>query len=305
MEIYQDLNALGGKPVGAVTVGNFDGLHLGHQALLELLTKNAGPKGSLVVTFEPHPREVLQPGVKVPRLMTPPHFQKELEALGVSRLLVLPFDESLKNTSAADFMAGLWKAAPFEHLVEGYDFVLGAGREGDRAFLEKWCAKKSVKFHQVSAVSHKGETVSSHRIRELLQEGEVEKAAGFLGRPFLVEAEVERGDQRGRLLHFPTANLKIPETLVLPKRGVYAGRARVKGVEHVAVANLGKRPTFHSSSALLLEVHLLDFSDDLYGERMEFEFVHYLREEKKFSSKEELVEQIAKDVAQTRSRMKE
>lgn len=302
MEIFTSFSELQAHQVGAVTIGNFDGLHLGHQNLVQALKRLAGNLPCLLVTFDPHPREVLCPGAKIPRLMEWEDLVDELKASGVNYVLRLRFDDKLKKTSAEDFMIALWKATSFRSLVIGHDFALGAQREGDGAYLSKWCEEKGAKFLQIPPFSLDGEVVSSQRIRESLMAGDVEKAALLLGRPFHLQGEVMRGDSRGRTLNFPTANLRVCDQLIKPRQGVYGGKAFVKGRSYFAVCNVGKRPTFKDEDPVTIEVHLLDFSEEIYEESLRFEFLFHLRDEKKFSSKEELIRQIQQDIHEARGK---
>lgn len=304
MEIFTSFSDLRAHKMGAVTIGNFDGLHLGHQSLVRALTEAAGDRPCLLVTFDPHPREVLCPGTRVPHLLEWDDLVSELQSLGVTSILRLPFNDELKSTSADEFMRRLWEATSFEALVIGHDFALGSHREGDGAYLSRWSQERGVEFQQIPPFKQNGEVVSSQKIRESLLNGDVEKAARFLGRPFRLKGRVIQGDARGRTLNFPTANLEVSAPMIRPRRGVYGGKAFVRGQSHVAVCNLGKRPTFKEEDSATIEVHLLDFSEEIYNETLSFEFLFHLREEKKFSSKEELITQIRKDIELARGKFK-
>tara|TARA_B100000609_G_scaffold199689_1_gene206722 strand:+ start:29583 stop:30482 length:900 start_codon:yes stop_codon:yes gene_type:complete len=291
------------KPVGAATIGNFDGFHRGHQCLVsQVVQKGKGEGGSLLVTFEPHPREILNPQVRVPRLSSDwTQLCGHFEAAGLDEVLQLQTSREFLKLTATDFMEMLWEKRPFRHLVVGHDFALGANREGNAEFLKKWCDQKHIEFFQVEAFVVDGEVVSSQRIRSELLNGHVDKAATLLGQPYLVQGEVQRGEGRGKLLKFPTANILIEGKQLVPQAGVYAGWVWVKNKRHPAVVNLGKKPTFENSGEdSLLEIHILDFEKDIYGEILKFEFVHHLREVRKFPSLDSLVEQIGKDVLQAR-----
>lgn len=305
MEIFKTFSELKTHKVGAVTIGNFDGFHLGHQSLIHTLKKATQNQPCLLITFDPHPREVLNPSQQVPRLSRWEDLLDQFSAIGVDYVLRLQFTEDLKNTSAQDFMATLWSATQFTKLVVGHDFALGSQREGNGLFLSNWCQERNVDFVQVPPFEAEGETVSSQKIREAVIAGNMNRAAQFLGHPFFLKGKVMRGDARGRTLGFPTANIYIESRLIEPAQGVYGGKAMIRGKSYYAVCNIGRRPTFNSmDSETRIEIHLLDFSEDIYDELLMFEFHFSLRRELKFSSKEELMGQIQKDIALTRERFK-
>lgn len=302
METFKSFHDLETHQVGGVTIGNFDGFHLGHQSLIQALKRATAERPCLLITFDPHPREVLSPGIQVPRLSEWDELLENFEKSGVDLVLRLTFDERLKNTSARDFMAQLWSAAPFTSLVVGHDFALGSQREGDASYLAHWSQEKNVSFLRVSPFELGGEIVSSQRIREALIKGDVKKAAQLLGRPFRLSGLVVKGDARGRTLNFPTANLKVSNQLIRPAFGVYGGRSFIKGKVYDSVCNIGRRPTFKNQDDITIEVHILNFSDEIYDETLDFEFLFRIREEKKFDSKEELIKQIHKDILSAKER---
>jgi len=287
---------LGGlRPV--VTVGNFDGVHRGHQALVTAAVSRALESfGSAVaLTFDPHPARVLQPERAPRSLMTLEHKAEYLAALGVDVLAVLPFTHDLAAESPEGFarvvLAGTLRARA---VVVGAGFRFGKGRAGDVALLRRLGESLEFEVFAVPAVMHEGRPVSSTRIRESLAAGDVASAAALLGRPYFVEGRVVRGEGRGRTLGVPTANLDAANE-ILPKNGVYAARARVAtGVLRPAVVNVGRRPTF-GGDALTVEAHLLDFEADLYGQSLRLFFQARLRDERTFADKGALVRQIHED----------
>jgi riboflavin kinase/FMN adenylyltransferase len=292
---------------GVVALGNFDGVHRGHQMVireaLDLSRRLGVPCG--VMTFEPHPRSLFAPDTP-PFRLTPFRIKARLiEALGVDFLLMQHFDRAFANHTALSFIEdvlinGLGAAA----VVAGYDFAFGKGREGRIALLQQAAEQGAFQLMSVSQqIAIDGQTFSSNLIRIALQDGKPEAAAALLGRAWEIEGRVETGDQRGRILGFPTANIHLADYL-RPAIGVYAVRAGVDrgGATqwHDGVANLGRRPTF-ANPDLLLEAHLFDFDDDLYGRHVRVALHHYIRPERKFAGLDDLRAQITLDSQTARS----
>ncbi len=269
-----------------VAVGEFDGVHLGHREVI------AG--SDTVVTFEPHPAAVVRPGGG-PKLLTTLELKAELVAgLGVEELVVVPFDEGFAHQEAAEFIDRvLVEALDATHVSVGQNFRFGHRARGTAALLAD---DRRFQTRVVALVEVDGVPVSSTRIRNLLSEGEAAAAARLLGAPFRMRGEVVTGDQRGRGLGFPTANIVPDPKLACPGHGVYACRVG----ERMAAVNVGVRPTFGADLQLLVEAYVLDFEGDLYGERLTIEFIAKLRGEERFESVEQLITQIARDVEQTR-----
>lgn len=300
---YSDLPA---EALGAVVVlGNFDGLHRGHQVVLnEARAVAARLKAPLaLITFEPHPRSFFAPAKPPFRLSSLRTKALVLEELGVDFLIALHFDEALAAMSAEEFViAVLVRALKARHVVVGYDFVFGHKRGGGAALLRWMAEMEGFGLSVVEAAGADGEIFSSTRIRQHLSEARPQDAADLLGRWWCIEGRVLPGDRRGRTIGFPTANIELGDYLV-PALGVYAVRAGIEsanGIEwHDAVANLGRRPTFGKED-VLLEVHLFDFSGDLYGKHLLVQFVDFIRQERKFDGLEALKAQIAADAARAR-----
>jgi riboflavin kinase / FMN adenylyltransferase len=288
-------------PVAWVTIGNFDGLHRGHRAILDRVVTGAHADGgeAAVVTFDPHPRCVLQPDRCPPSITTIEEKAELLGELGVDRLVVLAFNLEMSRWSADHFCSRLITAFALRRLVVGHDFALGHKRQGDIAFLRSWGAEHGFEVETIDPLEDDGEPVSSTRIRAALAAGDVEAAAHLMERPWFIDAEVEHGEKRGRLLGFPTANLTIPRSKALPARGIYACRVRARGTWWDAATSVGVRPTF-GGEHVTVEPHLLDFDGDMYGDRLRCEFVARLREERAYATAAELVEQMHVDVAETR-----
>ncbi|WP_018427189.1 bifunctional riboflavin kinase/FAD synthetase [Hoeflea sp. 108] len=290
---------------GVVAIGNFDGIHRGHQAVLERALEEARRRGvpALVLTFEPHPRKVFRPNVPL-FVLTPPHVKARLiEALGFDGVIERPFTRAFSSQSAEDFVTAILQdQLGISHVVTGFDFHFGKNRQGGPAFLMESGERHGFGVTLVDAFRDEGaEIVSSSRIRELLTQGEAAEAAGLLGYRYTVEAEVVGGAQLGRTLGFPTANMQLsPETTL--KEGIYAVRfRRADGTLHDGVASFGRRPTVGDNLAPLLETFVFDFSGDLYGEIASVSFFGYLRGEIKFDGLDPLVAQMKLDEAEARA----
>lgn len=294
-----------GWPSPAVSAGNFDGVHRGHQALVDLVVQDAiGARGTAVaLTFDPHPSRVLSPDRAPASLMSVAQKAEVLSELGVDKLAVLPFTLELSRQTPEAFVRGvLHGALGARVVVVGSSFRFGRQRAGDVAALAAFGAELGFRVHSLDPVMYDGAPISSTRIREVLARGAVESAREMLGRGFCVEGRVELGEGRGRLLGFPTANLLLVNEM-LPAPGVYACWCRrVAGapvVARAAVVNVGRRPTF-GSGGLRVEAHLLDYTADLYGDSLRLEFVQRLREERAFADSDALAAQIRRDAEQAR-----
>ncbi len=301
-----------------VTTGTFDGVHLGHRAIVAYLVERAREVGGVptVVTFSPHPREVIA-GVRVPLLTTIDERADLLEALGVERFVVLPFSRALSQLSPEAYVEDvLLGQVGMREIVVGYDHRFGRGREGSRETLERIGRTRGFTVDVIPEQIYgagegvagdgpaRGVTISSSEIRRrLVEDGDAAGAALLLGRPYRLRGPVVRGDQRGRTIGFPTANVQPadPATLV-PKTGVYAVRAVLRGGEAVeGMMNVGVRPTFETDGRRTVEVHLFDFAGDLYGQTLAVDVVARLRDERRFSGPNALVAQLREDAGQARS----
>lgn len=285
-----------------LTVGVFDGVHRGHQAILSQLAAGAHSNGApaVVLTFDPHPAAVLG-GHDIKCLTTPDERADLLSAHGVDVIITERFTRDLSTVSAYDFMARLTRRLGLRHLLIGYDFALGRGREGNAARLTEIGRELGYSVEVVSAVSDESGVISSTAIRKLISVGDVAEAAKLLGHPYSLRGPVVHGDGRGRRIDVPTANIDSPRGKVIPANGIYACWARLGEARYRAATNVGIRPMFtpHLEQSLV-EAYLLDFDGDIYGQELELEFIARLRDEMKFPSVEALVEQIWRDVEQTR-----
>ena len=284
-----------------LTMGKFDGLHRGHQALIETVVERAGQLGfrSAVLTWEPHPAAVLRPDQPLQLLTSLEERIELMSGSGLDLLIVAPFTTETKSTSAEDYMGQICAAIPLRELWVGEGFAMGRGRSGDVPSLMVIGRELGFSVGTITPVMIDGAPVSSSRVRELLRAGNVEAVVGLLGRPFGLRGEVIEGDKRGRQIGFPTANMRISSNHVLPADGVYACRVYLNGEGLPAVTNIGVRPTFDGVRHAV-EPHLLDWSGDLYGQSIRVEFLHRLRGEQKFNGIDALVAQIKKDANQAR-----
>ncbi|HEY4187374.1 MAG TPA: bifunctional riboflavin kinase/FAD synthetase [Polyangia bacterium] len=292
----------------AIVIGNFDGVHRGHQALLETARRLADTTGGEVValTFDPHPARLLAPALAPPLIFS---FERRAELLGEAGadiVVVEPFTREFAAVEAEAFGSDvLGRDLNPAHVVVGYDFSFGKGRRGDTAMLEALGARFGFGVSIVRRVSIHGLTCSSTKVREFVLEGRVEGAAVLMGRPFEITGEVIRGAGRGRGIGFPTANIRS-EAELLPRAGIYAARAVIlnadgsPGETRLAALSVGTNPTFVSGGALTVEAYLLDYQGDLYGRRLRVQVIERLRDELRFDSTEALIKQIDADVARTR-----
>jgi riboflavin kinase/FMN adenylyltransferase len=284
-------------PNPVLTLGNFDGVHLGHQAIFKKVVERAGEiKGtSMAFTFEPHPLKVLSPE-RSPQLLNTFHGKMRLfEAAGIELVICANFTRVFADQHPEDFAREvLHRQIGVTEVYVGYDYAFGRGREGSIESLKRMGATYGFKVGVIEPVQVDGLVVSSSTVRDLISNGRVAEAARLLGRNYAIEGEVVHGSHRGHTLGFPTANLKTANELI-PAFGVYAVLAHVGGRTFKGVASIGIRPTF-DSGPVSVEVYLFDFSEDLYGREMEVVFIERLRGEERFSSAEALVRQIREDV---------
>jgi len=286
-----------------LAIGVFDGVHLGHQAVISTSAEHGQVVDGtpVVVTFDPHPEKILRPD-KAPHLLTAtPHKIALIRALGVRHLLIIPFDKHFASTEPEDFVQQLVQhSKPLREICVGHEWSFGKNRRGNLQLLEKLGAQFDFNVVGIPPVTVNGELVSSTTIRGAVEGGELKKAATMLGREYTILGTVVHGDDLGKKIGFPTANLSA-HSEQFPPNGVYFAEATLEGVVYPGVINLGYRPTMSTDrSDRVLEVYLLDFNRDIYGKELELRFVRYLRPEKKFENVDALVRQIECDVQQTR-----
>lgn len=303
MYIYESWQGIKDKHRNIVVgLGNFDGVHIGHQRLIAgLVDMTAEIEGTpAVFTFHPHPQAVLHPENSPPLLLTQEAKQDLMARLGVKVLLLIPFNLDFARLSPEDFIETvLHKELDARGVAVGYNYTFGFRGRGTPEMLEKYAGVYGYRLKIVPPVTLDGLPVSSTRIRGLLLEGRVEEAARFLGYYPFIESEVVEGARRGSTLGFPTANLNIAENLLVPANGVYSTKVYVNDEVYLGVANIGVRPTFQGQGRNV-EVHLLDFFQDLYGKKIKVQFTSRLRGEKRFCSPADLTRQIERDISQAR-----
>ncbi|MDL1912131.1 bifunctional riboflavin kinase/FAD synthetase [Chloroflexi bacterium CFX6] len=289
-------------PASWLTVGVFDGVHRGHQQILNRLVAGAHENGlpAVVLTFDPHPAKVFGRG-DIKLLTLPGERARLLGDLGVDVVVTHPFNRDVADTTAYDFMKYLKSRIGLTHILLGYDSTLGKDREGNASRLTEIGAELGYAVEVVSALGDESGVISSTEIRKLITVGKVVEAARLMGHPYALQGMVSRGDQRGKAIGFPTANLAYAREKVVPAGGIYACWAYLGGEKHRAAVNIGTNPTFTPDKTTLnVEAYLLDFDRDIYGEVLQLEFAARLRDELKYDSVAALVEQIGRDVEQAR-----
>jgi riboflavin kinase/FMN adenylyltransferase len=305
MKIFRDLAAVNFDSPTVLTIGTFDGVHRGHQALLEQLKQSARARQAqaAVIAFHPRPKAVLAPHLPNNDHLTTPEERIDLfEQLGLDVLLLIPFTLEFAQITAQNFVKMLVERLGMVELWAGHDFALGKNREGNLERLAALGQELNYRLCEFAPLTSAGEIVSSTRIRRLLLEGEVGRATAMLGRYPSLRSQIIRGAQRGRSIGFPTANFAVPAERLLPANGVYATFVHLPGVSQrlASVTNVGVRPSFGGGERTV-ESFIFDFEGDLYGQELTLEFVEHLRPEKKFNGLAELVAQISHDADQARA----
>ncbi len=285
-------------PSPIVTIGNFDGVHLGHQNLIrDLVTRAARIGGTpVVITFYPHPLQVLAPNNAPLQIQTLDQKLAILESLGIPLVVVIPFDMQLAQTEARDFAVGLWERLRLKEIYVGPNFAFGHRRQGSFNLLKEIGEEKGFVAGKIHQVQFRGNRVSSTAIRQALVSGQVGLARRLLARPYALKGVIIHGTGMGTKLQIPTANLQTPNELI-PRRGVYVTFFEVEGRRHKSVTNIGFRPTVNTEEAasLSIETHMLDYDQDVYGKEATLEFLVRLRDERRFPGKTALIERIQKD----------
>ena len=297
MLIFRGLNSTDKKPV-ALTIGNFDGVHLGHQALLKQLRMAAQLLGlpTAVLVFEPHPREFFTPQDAPARLTSMREKLEFFATLNVDRVYVCRFNSSFAQMSAVDFVHALSDKLTAKFVLIGDDFRFGNRRSGDFALMEKIGSQQDFKVEDMHSVSHNGVRISSTAVRAALGEGDMQAAQRYLGRPYSISGRVVHGDGLGKQLGFPTANIQLKHNRP-PLTGIFVVRVQGDGLPLMqGVASLGVRPTVKQNGKPVLEVHLFDFSGEIYNKHLRVDFLHKLRDEVKYLDLQSLTQQIEIDV---------
>ena len=286
-----------------LAIGNFDGVHLGHQQIIKELVQNANNNGkpSAILSFEPHPRQYFSRNLDRYQIISKNKKEEIIKNLGVNNLFFLNFNESIANLSPSDFIKNIIiDQLQVRKLVVGYDFKFGKNREGDISLLKNYATIYGFDLDIVEPIkdNFNNTVYSSSVIREFIKNGDMENASKILGYSWIMEGEIIHGDKRARKMNFPTANI-LPHNQIYPLKGVYAIKASVGKKIFKGIANFGERPTVNGKK-LLLEVHFFDFNEDIYGKQLTVEFLTFIRGEKKFDSFSFLVEQIKKDIQITK-----
>lgn len=306
MRIHTSFASLAGVVNPIVTIGTFDGVHLGHKSIIERLKEIALRVGgeTVLLTFYPHPRMVLHPEDHGIQLINSPEEKAGLlEAAGIDHLVVYPFSLDFSRMTPFEYVRDLLVTGLHTHtVVVGYDHRFGRNREGNHTTLTELAETFNFAVEEINPRVIDDVNVSSTKIRAAIVKGDMKEANKFLGYPYSLQGTVVHGDEIGRTLGYPTANIlpDYPFKLV-PHRGIYAAWVFINGVRHNAVMSIGIRPTVTSNPEEKIEVYILDFNEDIYGEKLDIKILEYLREEKKFGSIDELINQIAKDVEMARS----
>ncbi len=303
MKIFHNIDNADIQRPTVVTLGVFDGLHLGHQQIMRTVVERARIVGAIptAITFDPHPRAVLHPDSAPPLLQTLDQRLANFEVLGIEQAIVIRFDKAFATIDAESFIRKiLYERLHCKEVHIGKDFAFGRGRQGNIGLLRKVGAELGFVADEVLEVQFRGRRISSSVIRELLATGNVNLARRMLGRPYGVEGVIERGARRGHTIGFPTANLR-PVNRVIPRYGVYATATLWDGVWRQSITNIGVRPTFEHTAEPSIETYIFDFDEDIYGDVIRVRFIYRIRDERKFNGPEELKLQISKDVLRARN----
>jgi riboflavin kinase/FMN adenylyltransferase len=302
MQILQHLNQLElqkKKPQIGLTIGNFDGVHLGHQQLLKRIKQDCERQSLafVVVTFVPHPQKIIHPERDRFLITTYQERRNLLERMGVNYLVEMNFTRDFSTQSAEHFLShDLLIYEGLRHFYLGYDFAFGANKMGGHNLVHDLCQKRGVSVEIQPKFEFNQAVISSSNIRQALLTGDLAQVAMLLDRPFKLDGVVIKGQGRGRKIGFPTANVQISPEVIIPKQGVYATRTHYKGMTYNSVTNIGFNPTFNDGTQIHIETNLFDFDNDIYGENLEIDFYQYIRGERKFPTVNDLIAQIKQDV---------
>lgn len=302
MKIYHGLDQFSGVEHPVLTIGSFDGVHIGHKKIIDQLNEIAAAVGgeSVMLTFAPHPRKVLDPNSNLHLITVMEEKIEKLAEAGLQHLIIYPFTKEFSSLEPEAYIQDLLvDGIHAKTIVVGYDHHYGKGRKGDFKLIEKLSEKYGYKVKEIPAKAIEDINVSSTKIRAAIEAGNIQLANQYLGWNYEFSGEVVTGNQKGRTIGFPTANLSIDSDKVIPQSGVFAALASVDGVWKKAMLNIGKKPTVASDNQISVEVHILDFSEDLYGQKISIILIDKLRDEKKFDSLDALAQQLAIDKSNT------
>ena len=305
MKVYNNISEFGKVNNATVTIGTFDGVHLGHRKILSQLNRAAAQIDgeTVLLTFYPHPRKVLQPGVNLEMLNTQSEKIRQLEKAGIQHLIIHPFTTEFSRTESIDYVREiLVNQLHTKKLVIGYDHRFGKNREGSFEYSQELARIYEFEVEEISALDIEDTNVSSTKIRKALKNGNPEKANTYLGYTYSITGTVVKGKKLGRTFGFPTANIHVdyPDKLI-PGNGVYAVKVRVEGTEYNGMLNIGQNPTVSGGKTQKIEVHLFDFEADLYNKKITTSFIKRIRDEVKFDDSQQLVEQLKLDQNRAKS----
>lgn len=296
MNIFRKIDEIGYDKQTVLTLGTFDGIHLGHQLIIKkvIACSEENNLKNIVITFHPHPRKVINPELQLKILTTTEEQINILEKLGIQNLFIIDFTKEFAELTPEEFVKNyLVDKIGISRIVIGYDHHFGKGRGGDVEFLKASGKKYDFEILQIQPFVIDDEPVSSTKIRSALESGEIKRANKMLGRTYSFSGLVVEGDKRGRELGYPTANIKISDDdKMLPQIGIYAVLVELDGIEHKALLSIGKRPTFYNDGKVIPEVYIYDFNNDIYGKEIKVKLIEKLRGEEKFNSAEELIRQM-------------
>jgi len=298
MKVYENIGDLPKELNFGLTIGNFDGFHRGHQSLLDQVRRHCDKKQleMVVMSFVPHPITILK-NQKSFLLNTYGERRELLRAGGIDYLIETAFTRDFSTLAPTEFLdRHVFNHSGLSLLFLGYDFAFGANKEGDHEFVKEYCSNKKAQVLVQDKFSEENEVFSSSLVRDYLKAGDTVEAQEVLGRPFFLRGRVIKGAGRGRRIGFPTANIEVDFERMVPAKGVYATLCRYKGGLYKSITNIGKNPTFNVEEGLNIETNIFDFSEDIYGEEIEILFVKKIRDEKKFPSVNDLIDQIRFDV---------
>ncbi|MGE5806570.1 MAG: bifunctional riboflavin kinase/FAD synthetase [Ignavibacteria bacterium] len=298
MKIYNDISETDSNKNTILSLGTFDGIHLGHKQIIKTVVEKASLNDcrNFLITFNPHPRTILSKDNKVKLLTTTEEKISILESLGIQNLLIIKFTPEFSQINAGEFILNyIIKGIGLREIIIGFDHHFGKGRSGNKETLRKFGENYNFIVSEIGECKINGETVNSTKIRKALDNGDLESANSFLGRYYSLTGNVVAGDKRGRKLGFPTANIKVDNDKLLPALGIYAIEIIVDGNKFCGLLSIGRRPTFYDSGEIVPEAFIFDFNKDIYGEKISVNLVERIRGEEKFSSADELIAQMKKD----------
>jgi riboflavin kinase/FMN adenylyltransferase len=304
MKVFRDLEHLNAEVTGdiAVTMGNFDGVHLGHQDLINQIRKRSNSSKLLVITFRPHPIFVLRPDKDIHLIQTYDDKLKQLDKKGVDYILELNFDDSLRVLSGEEFLNQIiLQIKNIQCFFMGFDFSIGDKETGTKDFVKEKLQEHSIPCYECEPFMISGKRISSSLIRDVILSGDVKAAESYLGRNWIISGDVVHGKKVGRGLGFPTANLRLDEQLYLPKLGVYVVDVNYNDKKYRGVLNIGKNPTIDSDEKIKVECHILEFNEVIYDQNIEVLFLARIRDEQKFENRDELIKKINEDIEYSRT----